>query len=109
MYKFGSKSKRNLATCHPDLQKVCNEVIKHFDISVLEGHRTAEAKMKYFEEGKSKLDGVTKRSKHQAAPSLAVDIVPYPVDWKDDNRFYYMAGLVMGVAKSMDIDLIWCS
>ena len=42
MPKFGSKSRERLATCDERLQKVFNEVIKHVDCSILEGHRIAE-------------------------------------------------------------------
>ena len=35
---FGRRSKKNLATCDKKLQKVFNEVIKHVDCAVIEGH-----------------------------------------------------------------------
>lgn len=105
MPKFGTKSKQRLGTCHPKLQQVFREVIKHIDCSVLEGHRDALTQNKYYEKGKSKVkypDG-----RHNQVPSLAVDVVPYPVDWEDLERMTLFAGFVLGTAKSMDIDLIW--
>ena len=81
MPKFGRKSRQRLGTCHPKLQMVFNEVIKHIDCSILEGHRDAITQNKYFKEGKSKVkypDG-----RHNKVPSLACDVVPYPIDWKD--------------------------
>ena len=51
MPKFGSKSKANLATCHEDLQKVFNEVIKYVDCSALEGHRPEWRQNDLFEKG----------------------------------------------------------
>ena len=36
---FGRRSKKQLSTCDKKLQDVFNEVIKHVDCSVLEGHR----------------------------------------------------------------------
>ena len=39
MPRFGTRSKRNLATCDKRLQRIFNEVIKHVDCSVIEGHR----------------------------------------------------------------------
>lgn len=101
MYKFGSKSKEKLDTCHSDLQKICNEVIKYFDFSILEGERTLEQQQIYFKEGKSKLDGINKKSKHQSSPSMAVDIMPYKENTNafsgkelDTRRFYFMMGVV---------------
>ena len=29
---------------------------------------------------------------------MAVDAVPYPIDWNDTNRMRFFAGFVMGVA-----------
>lgn len=106
-YNFGEKSKSKLVTCHPVLQEICNEAIKIMDFVVLEGHRTEAQQRAYYAEGKSKLNGTTKKSKHQATPSLAVDIAPYPVDWKDSKRFYYLAGLMLGIAKERGYELVW--
>jgi len=105
MPKFGSKSKQRLSTCHEDLIDLFNEVIKYFDCSVLEGHRNEEDQNKYFEEGKSKVK--FPKGKHNASPSNAVDVVPYPVDWNDTDRMYYFAGIVKGIAATMEINIRW--
>ena len=55
MPKFGSRSRSKLETCHEDLQKVFNEVIKHFDCSILEGTRPQEVQDEYYRTGKSKV------------------------------------------------------
>jgi len=107
MAKFGKTSKRRLKTCHPDIQRLMNEVIKLYDFSVLEGERTLEKQQEYFKAGKSKLDGIYQKSKHQSSPSLAVDIVPYPIDWNDTKRFAYLAGLVMAKADELGIKIRW--
>lgn len=103
MPQFSQKSKERLATCHPDLQKVFNEVIKYVDCTIVCGHRDKADQDEAFRTGKSKLQ--YPRSKHNAAPSLAIDVVPYPVDWNDHKRFYYFAGFVLGVASSLGVDL----
>ena len=105
MPKFGRRSRENLKTCHKDLQKVLNEVIKTVDCSVIEGHRSKERQNKLYEEGKTKVrypDG-----RHNASPSNAVDVVPYPVDWNDRERFTLFAGYVLGVADRMGISIRW--
>ena len=71
---FGKRSKQRLATCDERLQKVFNEVIKHIDCSVLEGHRGQERQDKLYEEGKTKLKFPNGR--HNMAPSNAVDFTP---------------------------------
>jgi len=105
MPKFGKTSKQRLSTCHKDLQKVFNEVIKHVDCSILEGHRSGERQDKLFEEGKTKVKYPNGR--HNANPSRAVDVAPYPIDWDDRERFHLFAGFVIGIAKSMGITLRW--
>ena len=105
MPRFGTRSKQRLATCDERLQKVFNEVIKHIDCSVLEGHRGQERQDKLYEEGKTKLKFPNGR--HNMAPSNAVDVTPYPVDWKDRERQTLFAGFVLGTARSMGIRLRW--
>jgi len=128
MPKFGKRSKRNLETCHRDLRIICNEAIKYFDFSVIYGIRSEEEQFKLFNEGKSQLDGIHKKSKHQgrkcekldagvdeehkiltdedgdAIASFAVDLMPYykgfnPFTNESGTKlFYYQAGLIMGIA-----------
>ena len=81
MPKFGRKSRERLATCDEDLQDLFNEVIKYVDCSVIEGHRSKERQNKLYEEGKTKVRYPNGR--HNASPSRAADVVPYPVDWDD--------------------------
>lgn len=106
MAKFGKSSKTRLDTCHIDIQKICSEVIKYYDFSILEGARPDEKQMEYFKAGKSKLDGINKRSKHQVTKyqplSNAIDIAPYPIRWtgeKDKARFYMLAGYMFTTAE----------
>lgn len=105
MPAFGKASQEKLATCDPRLQKVFNEVIKHFDCTVIEGHRGEAAQNKAFAEGKSKLK--YPQGKHNKTPSLAADVLPYPIDWNDTNRMRYFAGFVVGIAATMGIKLRW--
>ena len=105
MAKFGKSSRERLATCEDELQKVFNEVIKYVDCSVLEGHRGQERQNKLLLESKTKVQYPLGR--HNAVPSRAVDVVPYPVDWNDRERFHLFAGFVLGIARSMGIKLRW--
>ena len=105
MPKFGRKSKERLNTCDSNLQKVFNEVSKHVDCSVLEGHRSKDRQNKLYEEGKTKVKYPNGR--HNRQPSSAVDVTPYPVDWEDRERQTLFAGFVIGVASQMGINLRW--
>ena len=99
MPKFSERSLSNLATCHPDLQTLFNEVIKYFDCVVTEGHRNQADQEKAFNEGKSKLH--YPYGKHNATPSNAADVYPYPIDFNDSSRIYYFSGFVMGIAQKL--------
>ncbi len=99
MPRFSELSIRRLESCHQDLQLVFLETVQHFDCSVLSGHRSKEEQNRVFLEGKSLLQYPD--SKHNSLPSLAVDVVPYPIDWKDKERFYYFAGYVKRIAQEL--------
>ena len=105
MPKFGKRSKERLVTCENRLQDVFNEVIKIVDCSILEGHRSKDRQNKLYEEGKTKVRYPNGR--HNASPSNAVYVAPYPIDWDDRERFHLFAGFVLGVANRMGITLRW--
>lgn len=100
---FSKRSKEQLSTCHIKLQKIFNEVIKVYDCQIIEGYRDFEKQNRLLSSGNSQVPAG--RSKHNLTPSLAVDVAPYPVDWKDEDSFYYLAGIVKGIASTMGIKL----
>ena len=105
MPRFGKSSKARLLTCDKRLQEIFNEVIKTVDCSILEGHRSKERQNKLYEEGKTKVR--YPKGRHNASPSNAVDVAPYPIDWDDRERFHLFAGFVLGVANRMGYTLRW--
>ena len=93
MPKFSKTSEARLSTCHPDLQAVCRELIKQYDFAVLCGHRGKAEQNAAFDAGNSRL--IYPQSKHNAKPSLAVDIAPYNetephIDWGNVSAFKEM-------------------
>lgn len=103
MPKFSQRSLNNLATCHPDLQVLFNEVIKTFDCIVTDGFRNKEAQDLAYNTGRSNVRWPN--GNHNKNPSLAADVYPYEativVDWNDNQRFHYFAGYVMGIAQKL--------
>ena len=99
MPKFSKSSFSKLSTCHPDLQALFYEVIKTFDCVIIEGYRDHEDQEMAFNSGNTKLHWPY--GKHNRQPSMAVDVAPYPLDWKNDKRMYWFAGYVMGVAQKL--------
>jgi peptidoglycan LD-endopeptidase CwlK len=103
-YKFSKNSKDKLYTCHEDLIKIMEKAISisHLDFGISEGARSVERQTQLFNEGLSKIDGVTKKSKHNHKPSLAVDIFYYNGKANYETApMCYLGGLIMGVAKIM--------
>lgn len=103
MPAFGDKSLARLATCHPDLQRLFAEVVKHYDCVVLEGERDLAQQEENVRKGVSK----TLDSRHLDRPSNAADVAPFPVDWNDRDRFYHFGGFVQGVAAALGIPIRW--
>lgn len=105
MPRFSKRSLERLSTCHPDLQRLMHAVIERFDIAVLCGHRTREEQERAYRRGFSKAR--FGQSKHNAMPSLAVDVAPYPIDWNDLDRFHEMARIVKEEAARLGIQIRW--
>lgn len=101
MPRFGSRSKANLKGVDKRIIKVLDEVIQHFDFTVLEGRRTTERQAELVKDGSSK----TMKSKHLRGK--AVDIAPSPVDFSNTERFCYLAGFIMGAAKRLGYNMRW--
>jgi len=105
MPRFSIKSKSKLHTCHENLIGLFNEVVKHFDCTIIEGHRGQKKQDEAYNKGNSKIK--FPYGKHNASPSVAVDVAPYPIDWNDRDRFHYFAGYVLGTAKQMGLRIRW--
>lgn len=105
MSEFSGKSKERLATCHPELQRLFNEVVKHYDCTVTCGHRSKDEQDEAVRTGHSKL--AWPNSKHNSLPSKAIDVVPFPIDWADTSRFYHFGGFVLAVAQQLGIKIRW--
>ena len=99
MYKFGKRSRERLKGVDARLVNVLNELIKMMDVTVIEGLRSAERQKELLAKGATKV----KYSKHMEGK--AVDIAPYPIDWDNRDGFYYMGGMVRGIAKQLNIDI----
>jgi hypothetical protein len=104
---FGTVSRRNLAGCDLRLQEIFNRAIIFFDCKVICGHRGRESQNAAFNDFPQKSKKRWPDSKHNKKPSLAVDVLPYPIEYGDEKRMYYFAGFVMMIAKDKGIKLRW--
>lgn len=104
-YRFGTASLAQYATLHPDLRALMDEAIKHIDFAIVCGNRNKADQDKAVAEGKSQTPWPT--SKHNAVPSLAVDVAPYHngILWDDAEGFTLLAGILKGIACTMGINI----
>ena len=101
MPRFSRKSRSKLEGVDARLVLLVEEVVKYFDITVIEGKRSQERQNQLVKEGKSK----TKFGKH--VQGMAVDIAPYPIDWNARDDFHFLGGFVLGIACKMGINIRW--
>ena len=99
MPKFSQESFSKLSTCHHDLQALFFEVIKTFDCTVVCGYRNQADQEAAFNEGNSKIH--YPNSKHNFSPSIAVDVVPYPVNYNNHKLSLWFGGYVLGIAQKL--------
>jgi len=105
MAEFSKSSKEKLDTCHEELRRLFLAVSKYYDCTILCGHRSKAEQDDAVRTGHSKL--AWPNSKHNSLPSKAIDVVPFPIDWKTKERFYHFSGFVLGIAKLLDIKVRW--
>ena len=111
MPSFSKRSLDRLETCDDRLQSIMKEVIKHYDCTIIQGHRTAEEHAQYLAEGRTKVP--YEKTMHRFTPSLAVDAAPYPIPekwgekWIDRVKFYEFAALVRYEAAKHGVNIRW--
>lgn len=100
---LGKKSVERLESVNERLQRVIRKAFETmpFDITVIEGIRSAETQKEYVRKGASK----TYHSRHLTGH--AIDMAPYPVDWNDLERFAIMAEHVLAASKALEIPVKW--
>jgi hypothetical protein len=104
-FRFSRQSRVHLDTCHKDLQAIAEKAIEIMDFKITCGHRGESMQNLLFGLGKS-----TKQwphGRHNSMPSEAVDLVPYPVDYEDEDRFLVLAGVIKAVAHFLGIGIRW--
>ena len=114
MPSFGEKSADRLKTCAFDLQQIFHEVVKHYDCTIIEGHRGEQRQNRFYSAVPQKSKVKWPDGKHNAYPSHAVDAAPYPFPtawganhFKDLAHFYELAAIVKFVAKQKNIKIRW--
>lgn len=96
-------SLQRLETCDQRLQDVVKAAIKRIDFTVLCGFRNKQDQNDAFERGFSKVKWPNGR--HNKQPSQAVDLAPYPIDWRNLDRFKAMMMIVKDEGAKLNVPL----
>lgn len=102
---FGNSSESKLITCDNRLAQICRTIIQYYDFMIIYGYRDENEQNDCYGKGLS-----TKKfpnSKHNVSPSLAIDIAPYPINWKDTDRFIHLAGMMLIIGYLLGYKIRW--
>lgn len=128
MYKLSNRSLNNLKSVDLNLINIVKHAIKITtqDFMVIEGLRTREQCYINYGKGRTQAECIKKQvparyanpntakvtwltnplgSKH--VTGRAVDLVPFPLDWNDINKFNKIAEAMKKAAQELKIDLRW--
>ena len=109
-FKLGKTSLARLQGVDETLVNVVKRAIEisEVDFSVLEGVRTLERQCELYAQGRTapgKIVTWTMKSKH--IEGKAVDLVPYPLDWNDLEKFNKIKDAMFQAAREQDVNLRW--
>jgi len=112
MYKFSQRSINNLKGVHPKLVQLMMIAIKTapVDFVITEGVRTQQRQQELFKQGKSKCDGIKKKSNHQIKADgfgHAIDLYPLPIDYKNKQPYILLSNHIKAKAKELGINISW--
>lgn len=105
MPEFSSRSKQYLSSCKEPLIELFTEVVKEKDCTILCGHRNMHDQNLAFAQGHSKVR--YPNSNHNKHPSVAVDVMAYPIKWDDRLGQHEFATYVFNKAMEMGISVRW--
>ena len=109
-FKLGKTSLARLQGVDETLVNVVKRAIEisEVDFTVLEGVRTLERQRELYAQGRTapgKIVTWTMKSRH--IEGKAVDLVPYPLDWNDLEKFNKIKDAMFQAARELDVNLRW--
>ena len=105
MFKLSKLSKTKLNSCHSNLKLLIEEVALEHKCAVICGHRGKYEQEQAFYQGTSKARWG--QSKHNKIPSMAVDVVPLPLNWDNIKSFERLGNIIMHKADELGIKVKW--
>lgn len=121
-WKFGARSELELKTCELELVNIMRVSLSFSDVDfgIMQGARTIDQQRQYFKAGNSQVDPdaypdkhkLYKAAKHITGPGMPLSracdvVVAFKGKSYDPQTLCYIAGVVLTVAKSLEIPLRW--
>lgn len=114
-FKLGIQSLARLDGVHPDLVRVVKRAIEitSVDFKVIEGVRSYARQKKLYAQGRTPPGRVVTwkmKSKHLIQADgygHAVDLLPAPYDWKEEEPFDRVAIAMVKAAGELDVKIRW--
>lgn len=114
-FKLGKQSTQKLQGVHPALVLVVNRAIElsSQDFMVTCGLRTEDEQARLYAQGRTTPGPIvtwTMQSRHMPdrdGLGRAVDLVPFPVDWKTPSKFDAIAKAMFTASKELGIPIRW--
>ena len=115
MYKFGRRSLERLNGVHPDLVRVVQRAMgfQVMDFSVIEGVRSDARQEELYAQGRTTPGNIvtwTLNSRHKIQEDgygHAVDLAPYPINWKNEYHFWMLRGVMMSAAAIENVPVVY--
>lgn len=106
MATFDKRSLERLRHAHPLLQRIMHEAIKKAPFLVLDSQRGRAAQELAFRLKHTKAH--FGNSAHNWSPSVALDVAPIPLNWKNPKPFIILAQqIILPIALGMKIPIRW--
>ena len=105
MNQYSRRSLAHLLTCHPLLVQLFEAVLEEADHTVICGHRGKIDQEAALASRASRAKWG--QSNHNFYPSLAVDVMPWPLDWNDMERLNAFSLVVRKHANRLGIKARW--
>lgn len=108
-YPYSKKSTKALYSVEDVLREGFFVGAKIMDIAILRGRVSYDVQLKIYEDKviKAVHPDVSKHVEKPPKPAKAIDAAPYPIDWNDHKRFYYMAGVILAIAHTRKNKIRW--
>lgn len=113
------RSRKAYASLHPRIQRVLDAVISEQDHTLLSGYRSHREQDGLYAMGRTAEGSIVTNARggesmhncslenDEGVGGIAFDLVPYPIDWDNKERFALLAGRVLQEGARQGVKIRW--